>query len=134
MNSNLSTPIPTKYQPSLNSNNNNSYFDNSFNNNNLNISESPLSHSISSNTPIMLNSTKPSSNNIPEVINTTNPSRSINKINSKDEFLVKNKEKEDINAFINQALERIQKNKQSFLSLSKSYGDKNNNMNMDDNP
>jgi len=137
VNSNLSTPVPTKYSPSLNlsnNNENNSYFDNSFNNSSLKISESPFSHSISSNTPVRLNSTKLSSNNnlynIPEVLSTTKPSRSIKTINSKDEFLIKNKEKEDINAFINQALERIQKNKQSFLSLSKTYGLKNTNNDM----
>jgi len=137
VNSNLSTPIPTKYSSSLNlsNNNNNSYFDSSLNSSSLKISESPLSHSISSNTPVNLNSNsnKFSSNtttyplhNIPEVLSTTKPSRSIKTINSKDEFLIKNKEKEDINAFINQALERIQKNKESFLSLSKTYGLKNN--------
>ncbi|ORX57912.1 hypothetical protein BCR36DRAFT_344788 [Piromyces finnis] len=114
LNSNLSTPIPTKFSPNINNLNKNSYIDSSFNTtNSLRISESPLSQSILSNTPIMLNSESKSS-------------RSIKNINNQDEFMIRNKEKDDINAFINQALERINKNKQSFLSLSKTYSLKNN--------
>jgi len=118
LNSNLSTPIPTKFSPNLNNLNKNSYIDSSFNTtSSIRLSESPLSQSLSqslsSNTPVMLNTA-------------TKSSRSIKNINSQDEFLVRNKEKEDISAFINQALERINKNKQSFLSLSKTYSLKNN--------
>jgi hypothetical protein len=110
--SNLSTPIPTKLSPHLNKP---SYIDNSLNITNLKKSDPssspapphPLSSNSSSNVPVMLSSSK--------------PSRSLRNINTRDEFLIRNKEKDDISAILNQALERINRNKQSFLSLSKKY-------------
>ena len=115
--SNLSTPIPTKLSPHLNKP---SYIDNSLNITNLKKSDPssspapphPLSSNSSSNVPVMLSSSK--------------PSRSLRNINTRDEFLIRNKEKDDISAILNQALERINRNKQSFLSLSKTYSLRNN--------
>jgi len=107
INNNLNTPVPAKFTPNLNKSN---FIDSPFNPS-TKVSESPLSSS--ANTPVMLRSSK--------------TSRSLKNINNDDEFLIRNEEKDEINAMLNQALERINRNKQSFLSLSKTYNLKNNN-------